>query len=376
MTEDHDHSHGHDHDHDHGTDDETADDPRPRIRAIQSLLVEKGIVSTDAVDEAISAYEHEIGPLNGARVVARAWTDPEFERALLSDATAAIEASDLEFDVGLDHLAVKENTADGHNVVVCTLCSCYPWSMLGLPPTWYKTPAYRSRMVREPRAVLSEFGLDLDDGTDVDVWDSSSELRYMVLPRRPPGTEDYDESELAELVTRDAMVGVERLDAAPAADGGPRPSAAPARATEPPAVDLPDGLAALGGGGSTPDSGPAFRAPWQARAFGVAVALRDAGPGIDWSAFQERLIDAVEAAGGLDPDDPARSDEAGALADALDDGRDGAAERAYYEQWLDALERLVVDRGLLDAAAVDARAGEFAGGDRTAEEFVAGERAH
>jgi len=264
---------------------------------------------------------------------------------------------------------VKENTAERHNVVVCTLCSCYPWSMLGLPPTWYKTPAYRSRMVREPRAVLSEFGLDLGDEVDVDVWDSSSELRYMVLPRRPPDTEGYDESELAELVTRDAMVGVERLGAAPAADGGPRPSGA--RAANPPEVDLPEGLAALGAGGSTPDSGPAFRAPWQARAFGVAVALRDGGPEVDWSAFQGRLIDAVEAADGLDPTAAA---DGGSLADAL--GGDGAAERAYYEQWLDALERLVVDRGLLDAEAIRGRAGEFAAGDRTAEEFVAGERAH
>jgi nitrile hydratase alpha subunit len=194
------------------------DEIRARVRAVQSLLVEKGIVSTDAVDKAIAAYEEEIGPLNGATVVARAWTDPAFKQRLLDDATDAV--AEFDFDVGLDHLAVKENTDDTHNVVVCTLCSCYPWSMLGLPPTWYKTPAYRSRVVREPRSVLAEFGTELDDDVTVEVWDSSSEIRYMVLPQRPAGTEDYNEAELRELVTRNAMIGVERIDDAPATDGG------------------------------------------------------------------------------------------------------------------------------------------------------------
>jgi nitrile hydratase len=209
----HDHDHGHHHDHDHSHDPHegvTAEDPRPRARALQSLLIEKGLVSTDAIDEAIAAYEEEIGPLNGARVVARAWTDDAFRERLLADADAAIEGFD--FDVGVQHIEVKENTEAVHNAVVCTLCSCYPWSLLGLPPTWYKTPAYRSRMVREPRSVLAEFGVDLDDDTEVRVWDSSSEIRYMVLPRRPPGTEGMDEAELREVVTRDAMIGVERLD--------------------------------------------------------------------------------------------------------------------------------------------------------------------
>ncbi|MEF8842268.1 MAG: nitrile hydratase subunit alpha [Haloarculaceae archaeon] len=209
----HDHEHGHGHDHAHGHDPHegvTPDDPRPRARALQSLLIEKGLVSTDAIDEAITAYEREIGPLNGARVVARAWTDDEFRERLLEDADEAI--AEFDFDVGVQHIEVKENTGDVHNAVVCTLCSCYPWSLLGLPPTWYKTPAYRSRMVREPRSVLAEFGVDLDDGTEVRVWDSSSEIRYMVLPRRPSGTEGMDEEELREVVTRDAMIGVERLD--------------------------------------------------------------------------------------------------------------------------------------------------------------------
>ena len=203
------HGHGHSHDHDphEGV---TSDDPRPRARALQSLLIEKGLVSTDAIDEAITAYEREIGPLNGARVVVRAWTDDAFRERLLEDADAAI--AEFDFDVGVQHIEVKENTPTTHNAVVCTLCSCYPWSLLGLPPTWYKTPAYRSRMVREPRSVLAEFGVELDDDTEVQVWDSSSEIRYMVLPQRPPGTEGMDEEELRGVVTRDAMIGVERLD--------------------------------------------------------------------------------------------------------------------------------------------------------------------
>ena len=206
------HGHGHGHDHDHAHDPHegvTADDPRPRARALQSLLVEKGLVSTDAVDEAITAYERDIGPLNGARVVARAWTDDAFRGRLLDDANAAI--AEFDFDVGVQHVEVKENTPGTHNAVVCTLCSCYPWSLLGLPPTWYKTPAYRSRMVREPRSVLAEFGVELDEDVEVRVWDSSSEIRYMVLPQQPPDTEGMDEEALREVVTRDAMIGVERL---------------------------------------------------------------------------------------------------------------------------------------------------------------------
>lgn len=206
-------THDHDHDHDHDEYDPhegvTPNDPQPRARALQSVLIEKGLVSTDAIDEAITAYESEIGPLNGARVVARAWDDPEFKRRLLEDANEALEAFD--FEVGVQHVEVKENTPETHNAVVCTLCSCYPWSLLGLPPTWYKSPAYRSRMVREPRAVLSEFGVDLDDDVTVEVWDSSSEIRYMVLPQRPPNAADADREELVEYVTRDAMIGVERL---------------------------------------------------------------------------------------------------------------------------------------------------------------------
>ncbi len=218
MAHDHNHDHdGNDHDHDHDGahhDHDHAGDPdelKSRTRALQSLLLEKGLISIESVNEVLELFETEVGPMNGARVVARAWSDPEFKRLLLEDANAAID--ELDFEIGLQHLSVVENTPETHNAVVCTLCSCYPWSILGLPPTWYKSPQYRSRIVREPRTVLAEFGVELDDSVDVQVWDSSSEIRYMVLPQRPPGTEGLDEDGLAERVTRDAMIGVERLGA-------------------------------------------------------------------------------------------------------------------------------------------------------------------
>jgi nitrile hydratase len=177
-----------------------------KTRAIESLLIEKGLVSSDLIDRLVSAYEQDIGPLNGARVVARAWVDSEYKRRLLADGSAAI--SELGFDGNRNPIQVLENTPTVHNVVVCTLCSCYPWAVLGLPPVWYKSPPYRSRVVIEPRRVLSEFGLELDPTVDVRVWDSSAEQRYMVLPERPPGTERMSEAELAQLVTRDSMIGV------------------------------------------------------------------------------------------------------------------------------------------------------------------------
>ena len=210
----HDHTHdGHDHDHDHGHADPAGDpdDLKSRTRALQSLLLEKDLISMASINEVLELFETEVGPMNGARVVARAWSDPDFKSRLLEDANDALDGFD--FGIGQQHLSVVENTLETHNAVVCTLCSCYPWSLLGLPPTWYKSPQYRSRIVREPRAVLSEFGVDLDDSVDVEVWDSSSEIRYMVLPQRPPGTDGLDEAELVEQVTRDAMIGVERLGA-------------------------------------------------------------------------------------------------------------------------------------------------------------------
>ena len=178
-----------------------------RVEALESLLQEKGLVDPSAVDALIRMYEEDIGPLNGARVVARAWSDPEYEARLLENATAAIAEFDIDGPQG-EHMVAVKNTPEIHNVVVCTLCSCYPWPVLGLPPDWYKSYAYRSRVVREPRAVLSEMGLELPEAVEVRVWDSSAEIRYLVLPERPGGTEGWDEAQLVPLVTRDSMIGV------------------------------------------------------------------------------------------------------------------------------------------------------------------------
>jgi nitrile hydratase len=181
-----------------------------RTQALESLLIEKGLLSTDAIDKVVAVYEKDLGPLNGAKVVARAWVDPQYKQRLLQDAVAAVG----EFGFGGmqgEHMMVVENTDKIHNVVCCTLCSCYPWTVLGLPPVWYKSPAYRSRVVREPRAVLREFGLELDPAVEIRVWDSSAELRYMVLPQRPAGSEQLNESQLAALVTRDSMIGVAKV---------------------------------------------------------------------------------------------------------------------------------------------------------------------
>ncbi len=185
-----------------------------RTKALESLLIEKGLITAEAVDAQISQYEQDIGPLKGARVVAHAWVDPAFKARLLANGEAIAE---LGLPGGAP-LVVLENTPTDHHLVVCTLCSCYPWMVLGLPPTWYKDFAYRSRAVIEPRAVLREFGLELDEGVAIHVHDSSSEMRYMVLPERPAGTEGLAEEELAALVTRDAMIGVAKV-AAPAASG-------------------------------------------------------------------------------------------------------------------------------------------------------------
>jgi nitrile hydratase len=187
-------------------------DPEARARALQSLLTEKGLLSSDAVDDVISTYEEEVGPQIGATVVARAWTDPDFKARLLEDGIEAVAELDVEVSDEVMELRVVENTPETHNLVVCTLCSCYPWAVLGLPPTWYKTPAYRSRAVDEPRALLrEEFDTEVPDDVELEVWDSNSEIRYMVLPQRPPGTEGLSETELRDLVTRNAMIGVERL---------------------------------------------------------------------------------------------------------------------------------------------------------------------
>jgi nitrile hydratase subunit alpha len=187
-----------------------------RTRALESLLIEKGLLTEQAIDEQIEKYEQDIGPLAGAKVVARAWTDPKYRERLLDDAGAAI--TEMGLPAGTP-LVVVENTPKTHNMVVCTLCSCYPWMVLGLPPTWYKSFAYRSRAVIEPRGVLREFGLEVGEEVMVHVWDSSAEQRYMVLPERPEGTDDLTEEELAALVTRDAMIGVARVETGRREDG-------------------------------------------------------------------------------------------------------------------------------------------------------------
>lgn len=191
---------GHDHSHSELTETEL------RVRALESLLVEKGYVDPAALDELIDTYETKVGPRNGAAVVAKAWTDPEFKAWLLEDASAAIHSLGYTGRQGEDMVAL-ENTPDVHNMVVCTLCSCYPWPVLGLPPTWYKAAPYRSRAVSQPRAVLAEFGVELPDDVEVRVWDSTAETRYMVIPMRPAGTEGWDAERLAALVNRDSMIG-------------------------------------------------------------------------------------------------------------------------------------------------------------------------
>jgi nitrile hydratase subunit alpha len=186
--------------------------PALRTEALEQLLTERGLIDQKAVNEIITTYETNVGPLNGAKVVARAWTDPQYRRRLLEDGTAAIKELGFSGSQG-EHIVVVANTATTHNVVVCTLCSCYPWPVLGLPPGWYKDPVYRSRMVREPRTVLSEMGLELADDVQITVRDSTSEVRWLVLPERPAGTEHLTEEALVPLVTRDAMVGVAKVAA-------------------------------------------------------------------------------------------------------------------------------------------------------------------
>jgi nitrile hydratase len=183
-----------------------------RVQALEQVLVEKGLVDPAAVDKMVDTYEHQIGPQNGARVVARAWSDPAYRERLLENGSAAISEFGISGIQGEDMIVV-ENTERVHNLVVCTLCSCYPWPVLGLPPVWYKSPPYRARVVRDPRSVLAEFGVELADDVEVRVWDSNAELRYMVLPRRPEGSEGLDEAALAALVTRDSMIGVDLLSA-------------------------------------------------------------------------------------------------------------------------------------------------------------------
>jgi nitrile hydratase len=195
---------------DHGHRPEPLTDVERRARALEELLIEKGIVSPEFIDQVVEAFAHDIGPMNGAKVVARAWADPAYKQRLLADGTAAIAELGYSGPEG-DHIVAVENTPEVHNVVVCTLCSCYPWPVLGLPPNWYKSPPYRARMVREPRALLREMGCEVPEDVELRVWDSSAEARYLVVPERPAGSDGATEAELSATVTRDSMIGVARL---------------------------------------------------------------------------------------------------------------------------------------------------------------------
>src|SRR5687768_9093889 len=209
----HDHAHHHDHDHDDdlpGAHDAPLSGPALKVKALESLLIDKGLVDPKALDELIDTYENKVGPRNGARVVAKAWVDPAYKQRLLANGGAAIDELGYRGRQGED-IVVLENTPAIHNVVVCTLCSCYPWPVLGLPPVWYKSAPYRSRAVIDPRGVLREFGVELPEHVEVRVWDSTAELRYLVLPERPSGTGKLTEQELAALVTRDSMIGVAKV---------------------------------------------------------------------------------------------------------------------------------------------------------------------
>jgi len=216
--------HHHDHDHDHVDAGPPWSDLQLRARALESLLVDKGLVDSAALDTLIDTYETKVGPRNGARVVAKAWVDPSYKQRLLENASAAIAELGYIGRQGED-MVVLENTPKVHNMVVCTLCSCYPWPVLGLPPVWYKAAPYRSRAVIDPRGVLKEFGLHVPDDVEVRVWDSTAELRYLVLPERPAGTERLGEEELAELVTRDSMIGTGKAQAPAGKAQSPRPGA-------------------------------------------------------------------------------------------------------------------------------------------------------
>ena len=294
-----------------------------RTKAIEALLLEKDLVTADSLDAVLTAYENDIGPLNGAKVVARAWVDAAYKERLLKDGTVAI--AELGFR-GLqgEHLVVVENTPIVHNVVACVLCSCYPWPVLGVPPFWYKSPAYRSRIGGKPRQVLREFGLELDESIEIYVWNSSAATRYMVLPERPAGTEQMSEDELAVLVTRDAMIGVAqvRLDGF---DKRP-PSKIPERRV----ADM-EGTTAL----PRKSGDLVFQAPWEGEAFAMAVALCERVM-YSWSDFQSHLIAAIAAAEEkqLPPE----------------------TRPTYYENWLVALETLLIEKSILSKAQIERKA--------------------
>ncbi len=282
--------------------------------------MERGLVTREAVDRIVEAYESDIGPLNGARVVARAWVDPEFRRRLLEDGTAACRELGISGLRG-EHLVVVEKRPGVHNAIVCTLWSWYPWAVLGLPPAWYKSPAYRSRMVIDPRGVLKEFGLELKPDTRVEVWDSSAETRYMILPERPPGTEHMAEVELAKLVTRDFHGG-----------GGPSAALGARLSVQPNPAAAMEGTLAL----PRRNGELVFEHPWQSRVFGTTLPLHQGGV-FEWLEFQRRLADRI-----AEVPEPAE---------------------AYYDRWLEALESLLGDSDVLSPAALAERAEAYESGE-------------
>ena len=297
------HDHDHDDDHEHGSE---LSEMQLRVRALETVLAEKGYIDPAALDAMIEAYETRIGPHIGARVVAKAWSDPAFRQALIADATKAVQTLGLMNRVG-DHLIAVENTAKLHNIIVCTLCSCYPWEVLGLPPVWYKSAPYRSRAVNDPRGVLADFGLTLPAETQIRVWDSTAETRFIVLPMRPAGTEGWSEEKLAALVTRDCMIGT----------GLPK---------SPKDVRVMDGVHDMGGmhgfGTVEPEPNePVFHAEWEARCLALNRAMGAAGA---WT---------------------------------IDEGRAGIEElppvvylsRSYYGKWALRLENMVVKLGFAGA---------------------------
>ena len=315
----------HDEGHDHGTEVFqqrllTPDHNREReiqVKAIEALLVEKNLVSDALLDGILDSYENDIGPLNGCRVVARAWTDPSYKARLLEDGTEAV--AELGFD-GLqgEHLVVVENTPETHNVIVCALCSCYPWPVLGLPPFWYKSQSYRSRVIGEPREVLQEFGLEFDEEVQIQVWNSNFKTRYMVLPERPAGTEHMTEDELVHIVTRDSMIGVAQV--------GLERTQSPGLSQR--QVSDMQGSAAL-----PRKSGELqFQDPWEGEAFAMAVALCEQGH-YGWTEFQARLIDEIANADEQPPE----------------------VRPTYYESWVAAFEKLIDAKNILAQTSINRR---------------------
>ena len=302
-------THNHDHAnpyHESDRDEATNKAMAERVDKMEALLLEKGLVSQGALDKLADIYENDLGPMNGAKVVARAWVDPDFKKRLLEDATSAI--AELGFG-GLqgEHMVAKENTSDVHNVVVCTLCSCYPWPVLGLAPCWYKSFAYRSKVVIEPREVLKNLVLTLPDDVEVRVWDSSAEIRYLVIPERPEGTENLNESELAEIIERDSMIGVTKVSAAMKEERKAKSE-----------------IAEMSGSAALPrKSGEmVFHDDWERKSFTLAVSLSEQGL-FEWHEFQSELISAIKEAEGDDPNHPSRG---------------------YFESWQASLESLLAKK--------------------------------